>query len=222
VPPLPRLPRPISGSSALCCRFCSELQLLWTVTDSSKQLPGVQARLGRSKPWRNGTAIIRIFSGLGRARRGFVLQAGSREIAQTASDRARTLTWTLGAQRSDETVFLLCFGAYAWTFDHYLRYLELSPPTATVLFFNVDYFMFSNAYADRWRDYFAPAHPTHWQDIKETVDALFTTPTLVLEWLSYFAVRAGVSFRADGSAVGVRHSRMTRIGLESRCRKHPD
>ena len=89
-------------------------------------------------------------------------------------------------------------GLTAWTFDHYLRYLELITTTATVPFFNVDYFMFSNAYAGRWRDYFAPADPTHWQDIKGIMDALFTTPTLVLRLLPYFAVRPGVSFRADG------------------------
>lgn len=93
-------------------------------------------------------------------------------------------------------------GVTAWTFDHYLRYLELITArdyAPKVLFFNLDYFMFSDAFANRWHDHFVPEPPTHWEDLKATVDALFTEPARLFRSLPYNASRAGAAFRADGS-----------------------
>lgn len=93
-------------------------------------------------------------------------------------------------------------GVTAWTFDQYFRYLELITARGyapKVLFFNLDYFMFSDAFADPWQRRFVPEPPTHWEDLKATVDVLLTEPARLFRSMPYGAVWAQRGFRADGS-----------------------
>jgi len=100
-------------------------------------------------------------------------------------------------------------GLTAWTFNQYRRFLELITADGyapKVLFFNLDYWMFSKGFDDYWVERFYEKPPTHWEDLKVIVDELMKEPIVLLYRLPYandlkgiYAVRYGSGFRQDGS-----------------------
>jgi hypothetical protein len=100
-------------------------------------------------------------------------------------------------------------GLTAWTFDQYLRFLELittSDYAPKVLFFNLDYWMFNKDFDHYWVDRFYERAPTHVEDLKIILDEILKEPRVLLRRLpaaeevkGIYAVRNGDGFRQDGS-----------------------
>ena len=102
-------------------------------------------------------------------------------------------------------------GLTAWTFTQYQRFLELINTNGyepRVMFFNLDYWMFSDDFDKYWVDRFYEQPPTHAESIKFVLDEWAKQPLRLLQRLpsadnlrGIYALLNGDGFREDGSLI---------------------
>jgi hypothetical protein len=100
-------------------------------------------------------------------------------------------------------------GLTAWTFNQYLRFLELINSDGyepRVLFFNLDYWMFSRNFDQYWSTRFYEHPPTHAESVRFVLQEWQKNPIYLLRRLSaasdlqgIYALLNGDGFKEDGS-----------------------
>lgn len=99
----------------------------------------------------------------------------------------------------------------AWTFTQYRRFLELinvNDYEPRVLFFNFDFWMFSDGFDKLWADRFYEQPPTHAEIMKFVFDEWAKQPLRLVQRLpaadnlqGIYALLSGDGFREDGSLI---------------------